>query len=727
MIEDSSQIDDDINFLNSLLKKRELDELKNKSDIFINKYPEHYVGFFFVAVYYFYNNKFIKAEKYLNKSIDKNQNIPSVLNLMGLVKKNLGKLNDAIIYYKNALHHDFNDISIYINLSSAFIALENYKESLNVINKAKKIDENDQLLKINEVSTLIGLKKFNDAKILANKIFLKIKDNPVLLNSIGSIYSHEKNYKLALEFFNKSFTINSNDLSVFLNITSTLSKLDRDDEAIKIYKTYILNGGMNPDIYNKLTSLMLKVDKLDECYNFFSDISKKNSINSMAYNQLGNVLRLQNKNEESLISYKKAIELSNKAQYFNNIGAAYQELNQFKKSESYFNKALDLSKAEDKKSIPACYHNLGNLYTYTKKFELANENYRKAIEIEPYFVDSFRSLVRNKDLELNDEITRNFVRIYDQDLIGDGDSRATLAFALAELYENANNYKLASNLYIEANKLIRKTFSYSTEEQEKYFRKLKSIYSDSNFKKYSFSGNKSKKPIFIIGLPRSGSTLVEQIISNHSRVHGAGEVDYFQRTTFEAEKILDKKYPFKLSDFDDETINTLGEYYLDKINIDKNIAKVTDKNLANFFSVGLIKMIFPNAKIINVSRHKKDNCLSIFSIKFTGSYPYAYDLKEISEYYTLYQDLMDHWNSIYPGEIYNINYEDVISNIEKETKNILNYCDLTYEENCLEFYNNKRPVMTASTHQVRKNCIIHQLEGGKTLRSILSFNSLFIL
>ena len=154
---------------------------------------------------------------------------------------------------------------------------------------------------------------------------------------------------------------------------------------------------------------------------FFSNISKKNSINSMAHNQLGNVLRLQNKNEESLISYKKAIELSNKAQYFNNIGAAYQELNQFKKSESYFNKALDLSKAEDKKSIPACYHNLGNLYTYTKKFELANENYRKAIEIEPYFVDLF-DLVRNKDLELNDEITRNFVRIYDQDLIGDGDS-----------------------------------------------------------------------------------------------------------------------------------------------------------------------------------------------------------------------------------------------------------------------------------------------------------------
>ncbi len=721
MIEDSSQIDDDINFLNSLLKKRELDELKNKSDLFINKYPEHYVGFFFVAVYYFYNNKFIKAEKYLNKSIDKNQNIPSVLNLMGLVKKNLGKLNDAVIYYKNALHHDLNDISIYINLSSAFIALENYKESLNVINKAKKIDENDQLLKINEVSTLIGLKKFNDAKILANKIFLKIKDNPVLLNSIGSIYSHEKNYKLALEFFNKSFTINSNDLSVFLNITSTLSKLDRDDEAIKIYKTYILNGGMNPDIYNKLTSLMLKVDKLDECYNFFSDISKKNSINSMAYNQLGNVLRLQNKNEESLISYKKAIELSNKAQYFNNIGAAYQELNQFKKSESYFNKALDLSKAEDKKSIPACYHNLGNLYTYTKKFELANENYRKAIEIEPYFVDSFRSLVRNKDLELNDEITRNFVRIYDQDLIGDGDSRATLAFALAELYENANNYKLASNLYIEANKLIRKTFSYSTEEQEKYFRKLKSIYSDSNFNKYSFSGNKSKKPIFIIGLPRSGSTLVEQIISNHSRVHGAGEVDYFQRTTFEAEKILDKKYPFKLSDFDDETINTLGEYYLDKINIDKNIAKVTDKNLANFFSVGLIKMIFPNAKIINVSRHKKDNCLSIFSIKFTGSYPYAYDLKEISEYYTLYQDLMDHWNSIYPGEIYNINYEDVISNIEKETKNILNYCDLTYEENCLEFYNNKRPVMTASTHQVRKKLYNSSVGRWKNFEEYLEF------
>ena len=107
--------------------------------------------------------------------------------------------------------------------------------------------------------------------------------------------------------------------------------------------------------------------------------------------------------------------------------------------------------------------------------------------------------------------------------------------------------------------------------------------------------------------------------------------------------------------------------------------------------------------------------------KFTGSYPYAYDLKEISEYYTLYQDLMDHWNSIYPGEIYNINYEDVISNIEKETKNILNYCDLTYEENCLEFYNNKRPVMTASTHQVRKKLYNTSVGRWKNFEEYLEF------
>ncbi len=721
MIKDVNQIENDINFLNSLLKNRQLDELKEKADLFINKYPEHYVGFFFVAVYCFYNNNFIQAEKYLNNSISKNKNIPSALNLMGLIKKNLGKLNEAVHFYKNALQHDPRDISIYVNLSSVFIALQEYEESLNVIAEAKKINESDQLLKINEVSALVGLKKYNEAKILANKIYAQIKDNPVLLNAIGTIYSQEKDYELALEFFRKSYEINSNDFNVFLNIISTLSKLEKNDEAINICKTNISQGGMNPETYNKLTSLMLKINNLNECYDFFSDIIKKNNTNSMAYNQLGNVLRLQNKNEESLISYKKAIEISKNAIYFNNLGAAYQELNDFEKSEFYFNKALDLSKAEDKKSIPASYHNLGNLYTYTKNFELANKNYRKAIEVEPYFVDSFRSLVRNKDLNLSDIITKNFIRIYDEDLIGDGESRSTLAFALAELYEHSNNYKLASKFYSEANKLIRKTFSYSTKEQEKYFQQLKSIYSHSNFIKYSFRGNETKKPIFIIGLPRSGSTLVEQIISNHSKVFGAGEVDYFQRTTFEAEKILTKKYPFKLSDFSDEIINTLSQFYLDKINIDKNIEKVTDKNLANFFSVGLIKIMFPNAKIINVCRDKDDNCLSIFSIKFTGLYPYAYDLKEISEYYTLYQDLMDHWNNIFPNEIYNLNYEDVINNIEEETKNILNYCELPYEENCLKFYNNERPVMTASTHQVRKKLYNSSVGRWKKFEDYLKY------
>ena len=218
MIKDANQIENDINFLNSLLKNRQLDELKQKAYLFINKYPEHYVGFFFVAVYCFYNNNFIQAEKYLNNSISKNKNIPSALNLMGLIKKNLGKLNEAVHFYKNALQHDPRDISIYVNLSSVFIALQEYEESLNVIAEAKKINESDQLLKINEVSALVGLKKYNEAKILANKIYAQIKDNPVLLNAIGTIYSQEKDYELALEFFRKSYEINSNDFNVFLNI-----------------------------------------------------------------------------------------------------------------------------------------------------------------------------------------------------------------------------------------------------------------------------------------------------------------------------------------------------------------------------------------------------------------------------------------------------------------------------------------------------------------------------
>ncbi len=721
MIDGKNQLHDDIEFLNSLIKNNNLEELKEKTDLFIVKYPEHYVGFFFSAVYFYYNNNFDQAEIFLGKALEKNQYNASIHNLMGLTKKNSGKMNEAIDCYKKALDFDNKDISIYINLSSAFIAIQDYKKSIDIIKEAKKIDETNHFININEASSLLGLREFSKAKEITKKLYENDKSNPILLNSIGTIHSHEKKYELALEFFNKSYEINKNDFNAFLNITETLIKLDKNKEAIKRYQKNILEGAMHSSVYDKFTSLMLKLNKLDECYNFYLDIIVKNNMDAYAHNQIGNVLRLQNKNEEAIIAYQKAISFAKQPSFYNNLGAAYQELANFKESEINFNKALELSKSGERNSLPACYHNLGNLNSYLNNFDKANENYKRAIDEDPYFVDSFKGLVRNKGLKKGDRITKKFLKIFNDDLIGNGESRATLAFALGELYEYTKEFEQSSKFYSEANKIVRESFSYKTDEQKKHFDLLKAIYSKSNLDGLEFEGNQSKQPIFIIGLPRSGSTLVEQIISNHSCVFGAGEVDYIQKMTFETERILNKKYPFQISDFNNDIIEKLAAFYLNKFNFDSDITKVTDKNLSNFISVGLIRIVFPKAKIINVSRNKNDNCLSIFSIKFTGFYPYAYNIKEVSAYYDLYNDLMEHWNNVFPGLIYNVQYEDVVSNIEEETIKMLEYCNLPFEKNCIEFYKNKRPVMTASSHQVRKKLYNSSVDRWLNYKNHLDF------
>ena len=210
-------------------------------------------------------------------------------------------------------------------------------------------------------------------------------------------------------------------------------------------------------------------------------------------------------------------------------------------------------------------------------------------------------------------------------------------------------------------------------------------------------------PIFIIGLPRSGSTLIEQIISNHSLVEGLGEISYFSKIIHQNTIYNKTKIPINLSSLSIEENSRIKTDYLNRVNRLLDKKKIfTDKNLSNFLNVNNIFNIFPNAKIIHVKRDILDQCFSMYSVRFTGSHSYTYDLEDLGKYYRLYEDLMNYWNRLYPDMIYEVSYENVVNNLEYETKKMLEYCGLNFEQNCLSFYENKRPVKTASVYQVRQ-------------------------
>ena len=221
-------------------------------------------------------------------------------------------------------------------------------------------------------------------------------------------------------------------------------------------------------------------------------------------------------------------------------------------------------------------------------------------------------------------------------------------------------------------------------------------------------------PIFVIGMPRSSTTLVEQILSNHSKVYGAEEVEFIPNLAREK--------------FDECDLQKIGEEYVNKMkNISSNSDRTTDKLPANFLYVGFIKLILPRSKIIHCYRNSKDNCLSIFKNQFSSKkIKFAYDMNEIVSYYSLYENLMNYWKTTLPNFIYEIKYENLVLDTKNEIKNLLLNCDLDWSNNCLNFHNNNRPVKSASDTQIRSKIYNSSINSWKNYEKHLNkyFNKL---
>ena len=298
-----------------------------------------------------------------------------------------------------------------------------------------------------------------------------------------------------------------------------------------------------------------------------------------------------------------------------------------------------------------------------------------------------------------------------------------LAFGLGKAYEDTKSYENAFKYFKLANQLRRKNLKYNINDDIAFFKNLKKIFNKELFNKFKNSGNLSKRPIFIVGMFRSGTTLVEQILASHSKVYGGGESRVFFQAMSSFLK-FDSKSVFKknLDTYKPSTFEDIGNLYISVAKkFQPNFEFITDKQPLNFKWIGLIKLALPNAKIIHCKRNPIDNCLSIYKNYFDfNDNPYSYDLNELAQHYNLYADLMKYWNSLLPEFIYNISYEELIKNQKDQTEKLLNFSNLDWEENCMNFFKNKRNVNTASVMQVRRPLYKDSVNSWKNYEKYLS-------
>ncbi len=461
----------------------------------------------------------------------------------------------------------------------------------------------------------------------------------------------------------------------------------------------------NPNVtflYNLMGVILAEQNKPDEAVEYYEKGIKIDPNFSMIYNNLG--LLYANKGETTKAEnfYKKSISLNYKnPEAHNNLGSLYKSLDKFNDAINCYKEAVKI----DPKFIHA-YHNLGNAYTMMGNFDEAKINFNKAIEIHPYYTNSHRTLSRIIKYSSDNKHFIELQKIYKQIKEDDIENKTNIAFALGKAYEDIKDYKQSFKYYSEANALYNTKVNFSVHGEKEKCEDIKNTFNKNIFDKYKNCGFLDSSVIFIVGMPRSGTTLVEQILSSHPKVFGGDERNFIIDLLKEnfGKRIDDLKMFFEgVLDFDKKKFKDIGEKYVEKmLYISNKSEKSTDKMPENFFWIGFIKLILPNSKIIHCYRNSKDNCLSIYKNHFPGGkINYSYNLDKIVDYYNLYLDLMSHWNHLLPDFIYNLKYENLISKQDKETRNLLNFCNLDWNDACLNSHENKRIVKTASDVQAR--------------------------
>ena len=350
---------------------------------------------------------------------------------------------------------------------------------------------------------------------------------------------------------------------------------------------------------------------------------------------------------------------------------------------------------------------LGNIYQQIGNFNKATEHFNLCLKIDPLNTapDKAISLITKytpKNSHLN-YMQKKF------ETIKSNDHKMILSFALGKAYEDIKEYKKSFEYLNIANKIRDESLNYSIDEEKKLFLNIKNFFKKKSFTEIEPS---DKKIIFILGMPRSGTSLIEQILSSHKQVHGAGELNhisnFIEKNSFLNDENLSEK---KLLEFQN--------YYIEKLDTQKNI--VTDKAPLNFKWIGFLIATFPNCKIIHSNRDPMDICWSMFKNFFLSKkLNFCYSLENLGKYYLLYKELMIFWKSQFEEKIYDINYEDLITNQETEVKKLLKHCELDWDENCMTFYKNKKSVTTASLAQVRSPIYNSSLQKWKNYSSELN-------
>jgi tetratricopeptide (TPR) repeat protein len=564
-----------------------------------------------------------------------------------------------------------------------------------------------------------------------------IKVNPTsghARNNLGSVALASGNVHLAVDFYRSAIAVAPSFVDARNNLAAALSQLGDLAEAQRQYEITLriapdhveANNNLGavlqrtgrdgvayfekalaanpdfPDALNNLGTALLGHGNLERAVELCSRAIELRPGFSEGHNSLGNALARRGEYEKAIYHYGKAISLRpNFAEAHNNLGTALDSVDRVDQALACFEKAaeLDPTYADPHANLAAIRLRYGMLDDAKREFE-------RSVDLAPTNAKFLLYLAELKRFAAGDPHIEILERMSSDPTLQDPEQKLGVHFALAKAYADVDDHQGAAQHMVKANSLKRLRVTYDETASLNELRLTQELFTGDLMRRYAEVGNTSDTPIFIVGMPRSGTTLIEQILASHESVFGADELRHFSDgvTRLPSQMGSKQEYPEFAPIMTQEWLTRLADDYLRAIRtIAPNASRITDKMPGNFRFVGLIHLVFPNARIIHARRDPVDNCLSCYSILFTEGQAFTYDLRELARLYKGYEGLMAHWHAVLPrGVMIDVQYENLVADFENEARRILAHCNLDWSPACLDFHKTHRAVRTASATQVRK-------------------------
>jgi hypothetical protein len=413
-----------------------------------------------------------------------------------------------------------------------------------------------------------------------------------------------------------------------------------------------------------------------------------------AHSNHGAVLKRMGRGEEALAAYDRALALRpDHPAALNGRGAVLLDANRYEEALAAYDAAL-----QAQPDFAVALHNRGRTLQFLGRFADARADLLRATALAPDNAGACLDYAETTSFAADDPVLARLEALAAQDG-PDTTARIQTQFALGKAYADLKDDRRSFLHLMQGNAMKRATLRYDEADSARFFQRVMDVFTPDLLRAKSGAGNGTRRPIFILGMMRSGSTLVEQILASHPTVHAAGELPAFIRIASGS-----VAYPDGVAAMRDAAIGGVAGAYLAELErLAGTAARLTDKMPSNFFWAGLIHLAFPNAAILHTVRDPLDTCLSCFSKLFAEDHPYTYDLGELGRFYQRYERLMAHWHAaLPPGRILDVRYEAVVADLEGQARRILAHCGLAWDERCLAFHTKARPVRTASLAQVRQ-------------------------